>query len=263
MDKISSNAALLTTVATILALASTGGCQEKAPPASQGGTFSTELSTAAQKTEQYGAAEVTVKGQRGDNDPITSTGTYSWIDDIACDVTVNTAAARAQRLVKSSRMRLIVKDNAYYYQVNPRIKGKRWVRVEGTGVPSEQAAREAMVEADPTAALRAITNSHAVDDLGWETIRGTRAHHYRAKLDASRLGDDVENALGSALGGSSAIVDAWISRKDLPVRTTQTVGTYKVTIDFLKFGATTTITAPATSDTATLADVAESGIRQP
>ena len=115
--------------------------------------------------------------------------------------------------------------------------------------------------ADPTAALRYMTASTEVKDLGEETVLGKKATHYRGSVGAehiekSKLTGAEKKAALAALeaGGGKLTCDIWVDGEDLPVRLSQTGAGMTVRMDFVKFGATEKITAPPAAQTGDLTE---------
>ncbi|WP_346779889.1 hypothetical protein [Streptomyces sp. S3(2020)] len=94
-------------------------------------------------------------------------------------------------------------------------------------------------------------------------MNGQKATHYRAVIDASRVGmlqnANKEGSLLNDMTGeiSSITMDVWLGEKDLPVRLKQDMGRVKVTMDFNEFGATAAIKAPPAAQTADMTQLVQ------
>jgi hypothetical protein len=248
--------------AAAVALTATAGCgaaRDTAKAVSKADTIAEVLARVTDRTEKVGSAKADFTTDLGQGSPITMKGTYSWGKGAAYDVMMDTAAAQMQSVQDDPKVRALMVDGAYYYNVDPQpsgpLKGKHWMRVDVSAILGEDGAAAVEKNSDPTAGLRYIGLSNDTKDLGEQTVRGKEAHHYRATIDKSRLG-----AMGDALPNKvtgpvdSITIDVWVDGKDLPVRIVQVMGNMKVSVDFLKFGAAKTVTAPPASDTADLSD---------
>jgi hypothetical protein len=254
--------------AAAVALTTTAGCgaaRDTAEAVSKADSIAEVLARVTSHTEKIGSAEVDFTTDLGQGKPITMEGTYSWGKGAAYDVMIDTSAAQMQSLQDDPKTRALMVDGAYYYNVDPQprgpLKGKHWMRVDVAAVVGEQGAAAVEKNADPTAGLRYIGLTKDVEDLGEQTIRGRKSHHYRATLDKSRLGDmgkalspsEEKNIFTSLVGPVDKItVEIWVDGKDLPVRLVQVMGKMKVSVDFLRFGSARAVAAPPKSDTADL-----------
>ncbi|MEV8125322.1 hypothetical protein AB0P07_14625 [Streptomyces sp. NPDC085944] len=228
-------------------------------------TIMAALTRATDRTEELGSAEITTttEFEATGGGPISMDGTYSWGDGAAMDVQMDTAAAQMSALQDDPTTRVIMVDGAYYYDVDPQpngpLAGKEWMRVDVAAVAGEAAADNMAATADPTATLRYMTASTAVEDLGKETVLGRKTTHYRGSvgaehLEKSKLTEAEKKAAVAALeaNGGKMTCDIWVDGKDLPVRITQTGAGMTVKMDFVKFGATKEITAPPAAETGDL-----------
>jgi hypothetical protein len=254
--------------AAAVALTTTAGCgaaRDTAEAVSKADSIAEVLARVTSHTEKIGSAEVDFTTDLGQGKPITMEGTYSWGKGAAYDVMIDTSAAQMQSLQDDPKTRALMVDGAYYYNVDPQprgpLKGKHWMRVDVAAVVGEQGAAAVEKNADPTVGLRYIGLTKDVEDLGEQTIRGRKSHHYRATLDKSRLGDmgkalspsEEKNIFTSLVGPVDKItVEIWVDGKDLPVRLVQVMGKMKVSVDFLRFGSARAVAAPPKSDTADL-----------
>ncbi|MFD1663580.1 hypothetical protein ACFSL4_36845 [Streptomyces caeni] len=221
------------------------------------------LARATDRTENVGSAEVRMSTVMGDGSPITMEGTYSWGHGYAFDVEMDTRAVQMQRLQDAAKIRMLFVDGAYYYDVDPQpsgpLKGKEWMKVDASAVFGEKGAQALTGNTgggSPAASMRGLKYANDVDDLGKETVDGQSATHYRAVIDREHLGrfkdayGNGDNLFGSLTGGSDSItMDVWVGPKDLPVRIKQRFGRVTVTMDFEKFGATSTVKAPPAAQT--------------
>ncbi|MER6343124.1 hypothetical protein ACWC10_08700 [Streptomyces sp. NPDC001595] len=225
------------------------------------------LTRATDRTEKLGSAEietVTTLDATG-GAPISMDGTYSWGDGAAMDVEMDTAAAQMSALQDDPTTRVVMVDGAYYYGVDPQpsgpLAGKHWMRIDVAAVAGEAGADNMAANADPTAALRYLSTSTQVKDLGEETVRGKQVTHYRGSVGAEAINDskltaaEKEAALTALeASGGKLVCDIWVDGKDLPVRVTQSGAGMTVSMDFVKFGATEEITAPPAADTGDLTE---------
>ncbi|MFF3844157.1 hypothetical protein [Streptomyces sp. NPDC002328] len=223
------------------------------------------LTRASDRTRELSSAEVettTVVDAAGGR-PISMSGTYSWGDGAAMDVEMDTSAAQLSSLQDDPTTQLKMVDGAYYYEIDPQpsgpLKGKHWMRIDVSAVAGEAGAASIADNADPTAGLRYIGASAKVQDLGEETVLGKKATHYQGSvgpeaINNSKLTDAEKKAALRAVsaGGGKITFDIWVDGEDLPVRLKQGGGGMTTTVDFLKFGATKTITAPPAADTGDL-----------
>lgn len=225
------------------------------------------LTRATDRTAELGSAQVetTTTLEAAGGQPISMDGTYSWGDGAAMDVEMDTAAAQMTALQDDPTTRVIMVDGAYYYDVDPQpsgpLAGKEWMRIDVAAVAGEAGADNMAANADPTAALRYMTTSTKVKDLGEETVLGKKTTHYRGSVGAehinkSKLTEAEKKAAIAALeaGGGKMVCDIWVDGKDLPVRIEQSGAGMTVTMDFVKFGATEQITAPPAAETGDLTE---------
>ncbi|MFB7289443.1 hypothetical protein [Actinacidiphila glaucinigra] len=254
--------------AAAVALTATAGCSAARDTADAVGrteSIAQILARVTTTTEKVGSARVDVTTDVGQGTSVTMKGTYSWGKGLAYDVVMDTSAAQMQPLQDDPKVRALMVDGAYYYNVDPQpagpLKGKHWMRVDLSAVVGADNADTMVKNADPTAGLRSIGLTKDVKDLGEQTIRGREARHYRATLDKTRLGaagkalsTADENSLFHSLVGTvdKVTIDVWVDGKDLPVRVVQVMGKMKVSMDFLRFGGTKAVAAPPASDTADL-----------
>ncbi|MFD8272353.1 hypothetical protein [Streptomyces flaveolus] len=265
------------TAATIVATSACGsqGAKDAAETADKAATKAVDkadsimaaLTRATDRTEELGSAEVrtTTTLDAAGGEPISMDGTYSWGDGAAMDVEMDTAAAQMSALQDDPTTRVLMVDGAYYYDVDPQpsgpIAGKEWMRIDVAAVAGEAGADNMAANADPTAALRYMTASTEVEDLGKETVLGKETTHYRGSIGAehierSKFTEAEKKAAITALeaSGGKLTCDLWIDGKDLPVRISQTGAGMTVKMDFVKFGATEKITAPPAAQTGDLTE---------
>ncbi|MFJ8540632.1 hypothetical protein ACIRFH_01185 [Streptomyces sp. NPDC093586] len=268
------------TVATIVATSAcgSGGAETAADAADKvdkaatkavdkADTVMAALTRATDRTEELGSAEVrtTTTLEAAGGEPISMDGTYSWGDGAAMDVEMDTAAARMSALQDDPTTRVILVDGAYYYDIDPQpkgpIAGKEWMRIDVAAVAGEAGADNIAANADPTAALRYMTASTKVENLGEETVLGKKTTHYRGSVGAehierSRLTEAEKKAAITALkaSGGKLTSDIWVDGEDLPVRISQTGAGMTVNMDFVKFGGTEKITAPPAAETGDLTE---------
>ncbi|MFD5711866.1 hypothetical protein ACFWHW_15970 [Streptomyces pharetrae] len=252
-------------VTAVTLLATTAcGAEEAVDSADQ---IMAALTRVTDRTQELGSAEIetTTTLDATGGEPISMDGTYSWGDGAAMDVEMDTAAAQMSALQDDPTTRVIMVDGAYYYDVDPQpsgpIAGKEWMRIDVAAVTGEAGADNIAANADPTAALRYMTASTEVEDLGEETVLGKEATHYRGSVGAehiekSKLTEAEKKAAVTALkaSGGKLTCDIWVDGEDLPVRISQTGAGMTVTMDFLKFGATEKITAPPAAETGDLTE---------
>ncbi|MEV0978232.1 hypothetical protein [Streptomyces sp. NPDC049915] len=227
------------------------------------------LSRATDQTQNLGSAEVRMSTDLGNGRaPVTAEGTYSWGKGFAFDVEMDTKAAQMQQVHAAPKTRMIFLGGAYYYDIDPQpsgpLKGKEWMKVDASalfGDKGAQALNGSSGAGSPSASMRGLKYANDVDDLGTETVDGQRAHHYKAVIDRAHMGrfkeayGDDDSLFGSMTGGVDSItMDVWVNGKDLPVRMKQQLGRATVTMDFEKFGATATVTAPPAAQTGDLTD---------
>ncbi|MGW7367306.1 hypothetical protein ACWGI8_28755 [Streptomyces sp. NPDC054841] len=251
--------------AATVALTATAGCgtqtagetaKDAAKVVSQADTIAAALARVTDRTEKIGSADVIFNTTMpGLAQPVTMTGTYTWGKGVAYDVTMDTAAVQMQAVQDDPKVRTMMVDGAYYYNVDPQpsgpLQGKHWMRVDVAAVLGEEGAASVEDQGDPTAGLRYIGFSKNTESLGEETIRGKETKHYRATINNKDMPANLESMTGPA---DSITVEIWVDDKDLPVRLVQEMGNMKVTADFLKFGSAKAVTAPPASDTANLSD---------
>ncbi|MEV8548779.1 hypothetical protein AB0L04_02905 [Streptomyces glaucescens] len=251
---------------TAVALLATTACgSEKAVDSAD--QIMSALTRVTDRTQELGSAEIetTTTLDATGGEPISMDGTYSWGDGAAMDVEMDTAAAQMSALQDDPTTRVIMVDGAYYYDVDPQpsgpIAGKEWMRIDVAAVTGEAGADNMAANADPTAALRYMTASTEVEDLGEETVLGKETTHYRGSVGAehiekSKLTEAEKKAAITALraSGGKLTCDLWVDGEDLPVRISQTGAGMTVTMDFLKFGATEKITAPPAAETGDLTE---------
>ncbi|MER5944969.1 hypothetical protein ABT127_02770 [Streptomyces sp. NPDC001904] len=252
---------------TVAALTATTACsadtaRKTADAVGHAGSVMAALTRASDKASGFGSAEVetTTAIQATGGKPISMDGTYSWGDGAALDVEMDTVAANMQALQDDPTLTMKMVDGAYYYEVDPQprgpLKGKHWVRVDVSAVAGKAGAENMDTNADPTAGLKYLGTSRNVKDLGSRTVRGKRVTHYRGTVGAEQIERSKmtpeEKKLARkafALGGGKLTYDVWVDGRDLPVRMIQDGGGMRVTMDFVKFGATKPITAPPAADT--------------
>ncbi|MFC8344582.1 hypothetical protein [Streptomyces sp. NPDC057280] len=220
------------------------------------------LSRATDRTEKLGSAEVKMTTDLGTGTPIAMDGTYSWGDGLAYDVEMDTAASQMQTVQDDPTIRALFVDGVYYYDVDPQVsgplKGKEWMSVDASALVGESgmASLSNGGGSNPTQSLKSLKYAKDVEDLGTESVNGQKATHYRAVIDASRMGvlqnANKEGTLLNDMTGSvsSVTMDVWLGEKDLPVRLKQVMGRIKVTMDFKGFGTTAAIKAPPAAQTA-------------
>ncbi|MFJ4847004.1 MULTISPECIES: hypothetical protein [unclassified Streptomyces] len=258
----------VTVGAAVVALTATAGCEaahDTAEAVGKADTIAQILARVTDRTEKVGSAKVDFTTDLGQGTPINMVGTYSWGKGLAYDVMMDTKAAQMQAVQNDAKTRALLVDGAYYYNVDPQpggpLKGKHWARIDMSALLGDKAAAATEQSGDPTSGLRYIGLSKDTEDLGEESVRGTKAHHYHATVGKKDLGavgdamsaDEKKNLLSSMTGSVNSIdMDVWVDGKDLPVRIIQVMGKAKVTIDFLGFGDAKTVTAPPASDTADL-----------
>ncbi|GAA2568130.1 MULTISPECIES: hypothetical protein [Streptomyces] len=262
----------LTAVALVTATAcGSDGAKSAAETADRavdkGNTVVAALTRASDRTEELGSAEVrtTTTLDAAGGEPVSMDGTYSWGDGAAMDVEMDTAAAQMSAVQDDPTTRVVMVDGAYFYDVDPQpsgpLAGKEWMRVDVAAVTGEAGADNMAANADPTAALRYMTASTEVKDLGEETVLGKKATHYRGSVGAehvekSKLTGAEKKAAIAALeaSGGKLTCDIWVDGKDLPVRISQSGAGMTVRMDFVKFGATEKITAPPAAQTGDLTE---------
>ncbi|WP_328657475.1 hypothetical protein [Streptomyces sp. NBC_00334] len=262
----------LTAVALVTATAcGSDGAKSAAETADRavdkGNTVVAALTRASDRTEELGSAEVrtTTTLDAAGGEPVSMDGTYSWGDGAAMDVEMDTAAAQMSAVQDDPTTRVVMVDGAYFYDVDPQpsgpLAGKEWMRVDVAAVTGEAGADNMAANADPTAALRYMTASTEVKDLGEETVLGKKATHYRGSVGAehvekSKLTDAEKKAALAALeaSGGKLTCDIWVDGEDLPVRLSQSGAGMTVRMDFVKFGATEKITAPPAAQTGDLTE---------
>jgi len=234
------------------------------------------LTRATDRTEELGSAEVKMSTDLGKGTPISMEGTYSWGDGFAYDVRMDTRAAQMQTLTKDPKIRVLLVDGAYYYDIDPQpsgpLEGKEWMKIDTSAVFGEQGASaiNGAGGGSPTASMKSLKYANDVEDLGKETVDGQSATHYRAVIDQAHMGKlkdaygGKDSLFGSMTGGANSIsMDIWVGSKDLPVRLVQKVGAMKVTMDFEKFGRTATVKAPPAAQTGDMTEaVKELGKQQ-
>ncbi|GGL70404.1 putative lipoprotein [Streptomyces fumigatiscleroticus] len=232
-------------------------------------TIMAALSRATDRTEELGSARIDMTTELGTAAPVSMEGTYSWGDGYAFDVEMDTEAAQMQQLTDAPTIRTLFVDGAYYYDVDPQpsgpLKGKEWMKVDGSAVFGEQGAEAFSGGAgagSPTASMKSLKYASDVEDLGEEKVGGKSTAHYRAVVDSEDLGrfkdaySSEESLLNSVVGGTDSItMDVWVGSDDLPVRMRQVMGNATVTMDFAEFGATKEIQAPPAAQTGDLTEV--------
>ena len=232
------------------------------------------LARTTDRTDQLGSAEVRMSTDMGTGTPVAMNGTYSWGDGYAYDVQMDTKASKMEALQDAPTIRVLLVDGAYYYDVDPQpsgpLKGKEWMKIDATAVFGEQGAKALSgSNGSPTASLKGLKYANDVDDLGAETVDGKHARHYRATIDQSRMGKfkdalgDDSGLMGSATGGVKSIdINVWVGDDNLPVRLVQVMGPMKVSVDFVKFGATAVVKAPPAAQTGDVTELMKKAAAQ-
>ncbi|MBB5924860.1 hypothetical protein [Streptomyces echinatus] len=223
------------------------------------------LARATDRTEELGSAEVRMSTDLGNGRPIAMEGTYSWGDGYAFDVQMDTRAANMQAVNHAPKTHVLFVHGAYYYDVDAfpsgPYQGKDWIKVDGSAVFGEKGAQAlAGDNGSPSASMKGLKYAKDVTDLGTQTVNGHRATHYRAVVDADRMGKlkDVygqNSPLAKATGTASVVTDVWVGSDDLPVRLKQKMGTMTVTMDFDDFGKTAAVRTPPAARIADLTEV--------
>ncbi|NGO76675.1 hypothetical protein G6045_13505 [Streptomyces sp. YC504] len=229
-----------------------------------GAALLSALTKASDQTQKAGSAEVAMSTDLGQGDPIAMEGTFAWGKGggMAYDVRMDAAAAGMSALVEGDKVRALLVDGAYYYNVQPQAAGplanKHWAKVEVSAVLGEEAAEQVAVSGDPTSGLRGIKDAKDVEKVGEETVLGKKTTHYRTTFPADSLGgagEGLANAIGKDF--DKVTMEIWLDGQNMPVRIKQDMGAMKMSMDFKKFGAAKKITAPPAKDTADLSKIIE------
>ncbi|MFJ9035335.1 hypothetical protein ACIRF8_01910 [Streptomyces sp. NPDC102406] len=195
------------------------------------------LRTAQQKVDAAGSARIEATMRTGDRLASTSAGTLRWSDGVEGTLTVRVtggelAASTRELGGDPSQTRFL--PEAYYTRMTDafaaRQGGRHWIRH-----PYDSGGDLA-----PADSLRALAAAKDVRKVGEETVRGTRAGHYRGTSDGQRI-------------------DVWIDARHLLVRRTQRAGDFTSTVHYRDWGTAAAARRPPAHDTVDFADVTGAG----
>ncbi|MBC9716950.1 hypothetical protein H9Y04_30895 [Streptomyces sp. TRM66268-LWL] len=228
-----------------------------------GAALLSALTKASDKAQQAGSAEVAMVTEIGQGTPVTMDGTFSWGEGMAYDVQMDAEAAGMGALADGEKIRALLVDGAYYYNVLPQssgpLDGVHWAKVEASAVLGEEAAAQIDVSGNPVSGLRGIKDAKDVEKVGEETVLGKKTTHYKTSYPADSLGGGAEKGLANVMGEGfdEVTLDVWLDDQSMPVRIKQDMGALKMSMDFKKFGATKKITAPPANDTGDMSAIVE------
>ncbi|MER5914024.1 hypothetical protein ABT124_26975 [Streptomyces sp. NPDC001982] len=267
------------TAVTLLAASACGteGARTAAKAVSNGDKIMAALARATDRTENLGSAEVKMSADMGTGTgPVVMEGTFSWGDGFAFDVDMDTKHVQMQALTASPKVRVLLVDGAYYYDIDPQpsgpLKGKEWMKIDSSAVFGEKGAQAMAGNSgggSPVASMKALKYANDVEDLGKQNVDGQSATHYRAVIKADQMGKlkdvygDQDNLFDSVTGANGRMtMDIWVNGKDLPVRMKQVMGSLTVTTDFEKFDKTATVKAPPAAQTGDLTEAMKNAQQQ-
>jgi hypothetical protein len=147
--------------------------------------------------------------------------------------------------------------------------GKHWMKLDFASLgPSGKSLSDMMNKSngqDPSAAVKLLTSSGDIKQVGTETVNGVQTTHYSGVVDMKKLaaqgyGGDANSSFksivdqASQLGMTTETVDMWIDSRNLPVKVHETAGTNQgpidITVDYSDFSNTpVTLTPPPATDT--------------
>ncbi|MFJ7209683.1 hypothetical protein ACIQWR_39895 [Streptomyces sp. NPDC098789] len=106
---------------------------------------------------------------------------------------------------------------------------------------------------DPTQGLKMLPYAKDTTKIGTENLRGLNTVHSTATIPQDKLGAAGSPYKHMGMPGDITM-DVWIDDKGTPARMSQAIGETTMDIDFLKFGASRTVVAPPTADTADMTE---------
>lgn len=133
--------------------------------------------------------------------------------------------------------------------------GKTWLKLDlAKAAASQGVDLSSLLSQDPSQALTALKSLRGATKVGTETIDGASTTHYRARIDASKLGA----AAGSATARIPGSYDVWIGddgyvhrvRTRLAAATGGQNGAVALTVDLSDFGKKVAVTIPPVAQTA-------------
>ncbi|MGD6753846.1 hypothetical protein [Streptomyces sp. BH105] len=195
------------------------------------------LRTARQKVLAAGSARVDATMTTGERLTSRSTGALSWADGVEGTLTVRVTGgelAASTRALGGDPSQTRFLPDAQYTRMSDRFAelkgGRHWIR----------RPYDTRGDLTPADSLKALVGAEDVHRVGRETVRGTRATHYR----------------GSAARGH---IDVWLDARHLLVRRTQHMGDFTVTVHYRGYGAPAAAERPAARDTVDFTEVTGAG----
>ncbi|MGY0024544.1 hypothetical protein ACVHNB_36955 [Streptomyces sp. YJ-C3] len=195
------------------------------------------LRTAQHKVAAAGSARVDATMGTGDRLASRSAGTLSWSDGVEGTLTVRVTGgelASATRKLGGDPSQTRFLPDAYYTRMTDafaaRQGGRHWIRHP----------YDAGTDLTPVDSLKALVAAEDVRRVGEETVRGTRASHYRGTSDGQHI-------------------DVWIDARHLLVRRTQRAGDFTSTVHYRDYGTSAAAERPPTHDTVDFEDVTGDG----
>ncbi|MGG8410473.1 hypothetical protein ACM614_29925 [Streptomyces sp. 12297] len=150
-------------------------------------------------------------------------------------------------------------DGVTYYQVDKPLPGpyvgKTWFKDDLEPNRENSAGGH-----DVRDMLREMTELTEVKVVGKESVSSLSATHYRGllPLDAA-LSAELDSA-GVPGTPAAMTVDVWIDDQDLPVKMTQAVERYALSLEFTQFGKVKPIVAPPASQTVSLTEYSQGSL---
>lgn len=271
--------------ATAIAL-STGGC----------GTSSVDpIAQAAEATGQLPGAQITFSEQLSSPSlpqqiAISGTGYLNQSAHTGQLTMKFPQLPGAPSSLSNATIQMVFQYPVFYMKFPPALSeklpgGKPWVKINvqsaaqaaGINLPGLSST----TELDPAQYLNFLRGASGdVTELGRETVNGVATSHYRATIQIDRViehlpasqraGAQAAISQLQKLGGLSSIpVEVWIDdahrvrreRIDIHKQVSGTPINATVTVDYVSFGSTKTITAPPPSQVYDITSLATSGLR--
>ncbi len=230
--------------------------------------------TAAAQDTVYVEAEIEISGMPG-FDSITTKM------DGAVDFANNRASMTSS--VMGLEMEVIQSGSVMYMRMDGLIDG--WVKMDYAEMLGDAAAQQLLGNSnsnDPAATLANLRGAaDSVEELGKEEIRGVRATHYRASIDATKALEELRDAtdgelaselieLASTMYKNPYFMDVWIDDDNLVRRMSFTLETTgegataqfaglktTMTMDYYDYGKPVDITIPDDSEVTDWSDYME------
>ncbi|MEV1020163.1 hypothetical protein [Streptomyces sp. NPDC050264] len=195
------------------------------------------LRTAQEKVAAAGSARVEATMDTGDRLASRSAGTLSWSDGVEGTLTVRVTGGELAADTRKfggdpSQTRFL--GDAYYTRMTDAFAalqgGRHWIRHP----------YDAGSDLTPADSLKALVAARDLRRVGKETVRGTRASHYRGTSGGQRI-------------------DVWIDARHLLVRRTQRAGDFTSTVHYRDYGSAAAAERPPLHDTVDFKDVTKDG----